>query len=51
MKSKSLKQEEARIRMEHAYAAGFNGNPKRTSLRHIEDLRRKLGFPPYEGAE
>ena len=47
MKTKHQKCVEALARMEFARQAGFNGNPKPSNLKCINDLRAKLGMPAY----
>lgn len=48
MKTKQQKRVEALARLQYARQAGFNGNPKPSNLKCINDLREKLGMPPYD---
>ena len=48
MKTKQQKRVEALARLEFARQAGFNNNPKPSNLKCINDLRAKLGLPPYD---
>ena len=47
MKTKQQKRVEALARLEFARQAGFNGNPKPSNLKCINDLRAKLGMREY----